>query len=313
MDPRSDSPGARFTRRRALGLGGLLGATGLLAACGSQAAGTAEATAATPTGAVTGSVGEQLTAMLDSAPQCVMTAEETQGPYWFDVDSIRSDIREDRTGLPMELALRVQNLAQCTADPASGAVANAVVEVWHCDAVGVYSGFASGPAAGGPPPGAQQGPPQGAGTPPQGAPPAGGPPPDGAAQPGGSGELSDGGYSVGDPESTPSDDATFLRGAQVTGADGVVRFTSIFPGWYRGRAVHVHIKVHIDKKTVLTTQLFFDDALTDAVYQDTAPYDRRGERDTRNDSDSIYDPTGLSVSRPADGSMLTALNLGIDA
>ncbi|WP_182346407.1 protocatechuate dioxygenase [Tomitella gaofuii] len=311
VDPRSTAPGARFTRRRALGLSGLLGATGLLAACGSQTAPQADATAPAPSGAATGGIDEQLTAMLASAPRCVMTTEETQGPYWFDVDAIRSDIREDRTGMPMELALRVQDLAQCTADPSTGGVQNAVVEIWHCDAMGVYSGFRNGfgaPGSGappGPPPGGE-----GAGPGPSGAPP--GPPAFDSSGAPSSGETSDGSYSAGDVESTPSGTATFLRGAQVTDADGVVRFTSIFPGWYSGRAVHVHIKVHVDKKTVLTTQLYFDDGLTDAVYKDTAPYDRRGKRDTRNGSDAIYDPTGLSVSRRSDGTVLTALNLGID-
>ncbi|GAA4822380.1 protocatechuate dioxygenase [Tomitella cavernea] len=312
VDPRSTAPGARFTRRRALGLSGLLGATGLLAACGSQAAGPAEATgtAAAGTGAATGSIDDRLSAMLASAPQCVMTTEETQGPYWFDVDSIRSDIREDRAGMPMELALRVQDLAQCAADPSGGGVQNAVVEIWHCDAMGVYSGFRNGfgaPGSGappGPPPGGE-----GAGPGPSGAPPV--PPAFDSGGAPASGPVSDGGYSAGDVESTPSGTATFLRGAQVTGADGIVRFTSIFPGWYSGRAVHVHIKVHIDKKTVLTTQLYFDDGLTDAVYSDTAPYSLRGTRDTRNDADTIYDPTGLSVSKRSDGTVLTALNLGI--
>ena len=84
--------------------------------------------------------------------------------------------------------------------------------------------------------------------------------------PGWSGESSDGSYSSGDPEATPTDDGTYLRGAQATDANGVVRFTTIFPGWYVGRTTHIHCKVHIDRRTVLTTQLFFDDNVTDAIY-----------------------------------------------
>jgi protocatechuate 3,4-dioxygenase beta subunit len=79
---------------------------------------------------------------------------------------------------------------------------------------------------------------------------------------------------------------TFLRGTQTAGDDGIVEFTSIYPGWYRGRAVHVHLRVHRDDRTVLTSQLFFPDAYTDAVYA-SAPYARFGLPDTRNAQDSI--------------------------
>ena len=55
------------------------------------------------------------------------------------------------------------------------------------------------------------------------------------------------------------DSGTFLRGVQMTGADGVADFTTIFPGWYTGRAVHVHLKVALAGDDVHTGQLFFDD------------------------------------------------------
>lgn len=342
VDPRSDSPGARITRRHALGIGGLFGLAGVIAACGSSSS-DAQAGASTTDNAAGGSAGgsvaagsadAQLATLLDQAPRCVLTKEETQGPYWFDVDSIRDDVRDDRTGLPLRLALRVQNLAQCTDDPAAGGVQNAVVEIWHCDAMGVYSGFrngfGSGPGAGGPGAGGPAGPPPG-GQPPSGAPggpPPGGQPPSGApgtppeGAPAGApafdsggapatGPVSDGSYSEGDVESTPSGTATFLRGAQATDAQGIVHFTSIFPGWYTGRAVHIHIKVHIDKKTVLTTQLFFDDTLTDDIYASTTPYSQRGARDTRNDADTIYDATGLSAAQRTGDGVIAALNLGV--
>ncbi len=286
----------RVSRRRALGIGGLVGVAGVLAACGTD---TPANPATTPTAA---SSADELSALLNQAPRCVMTAEETQGPYWFDVDDIRQDIREDRPGLQLDLALRVQDLARCNADPAVGGVANAVVEIWHCDAGGEYSGFESQSAG-----------PQAGGTPPNGGPGSGGTGPGGAGPGGAGGELSDGSYSTGDAEAVTSDDATYLRGAQTTDADGVVRFTTIFPGWYSGRAVHVHIKVHVDKKTVLTTQLYFDDGFTDGIYASTAPYDARGRaRDTRNDSDSIYDKTGLAASALRPERALAALNLGIN-
>jgi len=98
--------------------------------------------------------------------------------------------------------------------------------------------------------------------------------------------LSDGTYSKGARESVPEDDATFLRGAQVADEHGVVQFTTIYPGWYRGRAVHIHAKVHIDRENVLTTQLYFDDDVTDEVYRHP-PYDARPNRDTRNADDTI--------------------------
>ena len=61
-----------------------------------------------------------------------MSKEETQGPYWFDVDSIRGDIREDRPGTTLQVAMRVQDNSQCNVDGSIGAVSNAVVEIWHC-------------------------------------------------------------------------------------------------------------------------------------------------------------------------------------
>ncbi|MET3639659.1 protocatechuate dioxygenase [Rhodococcus hoagii] len=329
----------RISRRRALALGGTVSLTGLLAACSGGGSSTTAATASSVSGSsgasgvsgasgslATGTVDEQLLALLDQAPRCVLAVEETQGPYWFDVDSIRSDIREDRPGLELNLAMRVQDLTNCSADGTAGAVANAVVEIWHCDAGGVYSGFESGSVAanqGGGMGGGMGGPPPG-GTPPEGMPeggpggPGGQPPQGGMGGPGGpggmggSGETSDGSYSVGDQEATTTDDGTYLRGAQTTDANGIARFTTIFPGWYTGRTVHIHLKVHIDKKTVLTTQLYFDDALNDDVFSTVPPYTDHTGRDTRNDTDGIYDAAGLMATSRQPDRMLAAINLGID-
>ena len=79
----------------------------------------------------------------------------------------------------------------------------------------------------------------------------------------------------------------FMRGIQKTDSVGLTRFQSVYPGWYQGRAVHIHVKVHLGGTVVHTGQFFFNDALTDAVYK-RAPYSTRGPRDTRNASDSIY-------------------------
>ncbi|SDD15504.1 protocatechuate dioxygenase [Rhodococcus tukisamuensis] len=306
---------ARVSRRRALALGGTVGLSGLIAACTGNGASGGGATTTT-TSVVTDSTaaGDDVMALLARAPQCVTSKEETQGPYWFDVDSIRSDIREDRPGTTFELAIRVQDSTTCTPE-GGGGTANAVVEIWHCDAGGAYSGFESGSQAsngGGPPAGGGPG-----GQPPTGAPPAGGPgggDGPGAGGPGGagSGETSDGSYSVGDSEATTTDDGTYLRGAQVTDANGVAAFTTVFPGWYMGRTTHIHVKVHVDKKTVLTTQLFFDEALLGEVYAG-APYDEHTGRgnNTTNAQDGIFDESGLvTVVKTTDG-YRGAVNIGV--
>jgi protocatechuate 3,4-dioxygenase beta subunit len=80
---------------------------------------------------------------------------------------------------------------------------------------------------------------------------------------------------------------TFLRGVQRTSAGGIATFTTIYPGWYPGRTVHIHVKVHIRGNVVHTGQLFFDDALTDVAFA-RSPYSARPNRDTRNANDSIY-------------------------
>jgi protocatechuate 3,4-dioxygenase beta subunit len=87
--------------------------------------------------------------------------------------------------------------------------------------------------------------------------------------------------------SGPTDKKTFCRGIQRTNAKGVATFQTVYPGWYRGRAVHIHVKVHLGGNVVHTGQLFFNDAFTDAVYK-RAPYSARPNRDTRNSNDSIY-------------------------
>jgi protocatechuate 3,4-dioxygenase beta subunit len=113
---------------------------------------------------------------------------------------------------------------------------------------------------------------------------------------------------------------TFLRGTQPATPDGIVEFATIYPGWYRGRAVHIHLRVHRDGATVLTSQLFFPDGYTDAVYA-SAPYAQFGTPDTRNADDSIAgDPktegTLLAVrdsGTDRGAGTLALLNLGVSA
>ncbi|SEL82497.1 protocatechuate dioxygenase [Rhodococcus maanshanensis] len=302
---------ARVSRRRALAMGGTVGLSGLIAACaGNGSGGTATSATASTTGTAV-AASSDVAALLARAPQCVTTTEETQGPYWFDVDSIRNDLREDRPGATLDLAIRVQDPQKCTPDGSAGGVANAVVEIWHCDAGGVYSGFESGSmGANGAPPA------DGGGQPPAGGPRPGGPPPGGGSggAPGasGPGETSDGSYSVGDAESATTDDGTYLRGAQTTDADGIARFTTIFPGWYQGRTTHIHLKVHMDKATVLTSQLYFEEALIDEVYA-SAPYNEHTGRENNvdNATDGIFDASGMVTAvRAADG-YVGAINIGV--
>lgn len=86
---------------------------------------------------------------------------------------------------------------------------------------------------------------------------------------------------------------TFMRGCQVSDADGLARFKTIYPGWYEGRTIHIHLKLRTisDDETsfVFTTQIFFDENLNEAVMA-TSPYDERPGRDTTNLEDDIFLP-----------------------
>jgi protocatechuate 3,4-dioxygenase beta subunit len=80
----------------------------------------------------------------------------------------------------------------------------------------------------------------------------------------------------------------FLRGVQKTNADGIASFKTIYPGWYRGRTTHIHFKVFPNENSVMTGQLYFPDALSEHLYANAAPYNKRAaKRDTFNDSDRI--------------------------
>jgi protocatechuate 3,4-dioxygenase beta subunit len=79
----------------------------------------------------------------------------------------------------------------------------------------------------------------------------------------------------------------FLRGHQKANSKGLVIFKTIYPGWYRGRTPHIHVKVHVGGSVVHTGQLFFSDTVSGAVYR-TSLYRSRGQADTKNSGDSIY-------------------------
>jgi hypothetical protein len=80
---------------------------------------------------------------------------------------------------------------------------------------------------------------------------------------------------------------TYMRGIEQTDAKGLALFQTVYPGWYRGRAVHIHVKVHLGGNVVHTGQLFFPDAVTAAAYK-SAPYSDRPGPDMLNGQDSIY-------------------------
>jgi protocatechuate 3,4-dioxygenase beta subunit len=104
----------------------------------------------------------------------------------------------------------------------------------------------------------------------------------------------------------------YLRGYQVTDSDGVAEFVTIFPGWYRGRAIHIHFKVG-KNDLEFTSQVFFDEATTQQVLTDDA-YSARGNPDTTNGTDTIYGSDGsqLLVALTSEGAGLTgAFTVGL--
>ena len=116
-------------------------------------------------------------AVASGAVSCVLSPEQTQGPYYLPGDKLRRNVTEGKPGVPLTLKLSVLDVSTCK--PIKGAA----VDIWHCDAGGVYSG-------------------------------------------------------VGRPSKT------FLRGIQKTDAKGVATFKTVYPGWYQGRTVHIHVRVH---------------------------------------------------------------------
>ena len=235
-----DAMGRVLGRREILAL---LGATGVLwlARC------TGADSAATESGA--GAAGTDRRAASSGSPGrgfsgCVARPQATAGPYFVDDALERSDVRSDpatgevSAGTPLELAFRVSRIAESACVPLAGAL----VDLWQCDASGVYS-------------------------------------------------------DVEDP-AFDTRGRKFLRGWQATDAEGLARFTTLYPGWYPGRAVHIHFKVRSAPDVVpgfdFTSQLYFDDELTDRVHSED-PYAARGSRDRRNSEDGIFRQGGAEL------------------
>ncbi|MGO4812548.1 intradiol ring-cleavage dioxygenase [Cupriavidus sp. 2MCAB6] len=95
------------------------------------------------------------------------------------------------------------------------------------------------------------------------------------------------GYDQAGMHAAPTSAARFLRGVQPTGADGSAQFLTIYPGWYASRAVHIHLKIHVGKEEVLTSQMFFDEALNREVLLGHPAYRARGASPYRNSQDPI--------------------------
>ena len=96
----------------------------------------------------------------------------------------------------------------------------------------------------------------------------------------------------GDKHDTSTSGQSYLRGTQMTDANGVVAFNTIYPGWYPGRTPHIHVKAFLDSKMVVTGQAFFPDEFSAKIYHDTPPYSARPVPDTSNATDGIFQSGG---------------------
>jgi protocatechuate 3,4-dioxygenase beta subunit len=251
-----DAPVGRIlTRREILALFGGSSAA-LLAAC---AAPTLTSPSPTPA-AATAQPATQTSAASPAAavPSCVVRPALTEGPYFVDEKLDRSDIRSDpsdgsvRQGIALSLTFNVSRVAGSSCS----ALAGAVVDVWHCDALGVYSDVAGSTSSG----------------------------------------------------------QRFLRGFQRTDAAGQARFTTIYPGWYQGRAVHIHFKIRTGAYE-FTSQFFFDEIVTDRAYAQ-APYSQKTGARTRNESDGIFRGGGdklLLQVTPSGAGYAATFDIGVAA
>jgi protocatechuate 3,4-dioxygenase beta subunit len=265
-----------LTRRKVVVAGG--------AAVAAMGAGSALAMTASADEATSTTPKSTSTSASSTAEVCYrLTSETTEGPYYIDADKIRRDITEDKEGIPLTLDLKVVDSETCKP------IADAAVDIWHCDALGIYSGYEDASAGGGgtPPSGAPTGTPTDA---PSGTPT--GEPPSGAPT-GGTGGVHE----------EPTDDERYLRGTFRTDRQGRVTFRTIFPGWYRGRCVHIHTKVHVDGEwtdagyegghSCHTGQFFFDEESVLASAE-VEPYSTNATERTTLTEDSIYDQSGAA-------------------
>jgi len=252
--------GQLLSRRDALKLLGL-GSAAFLAACAAP-----EGTSTlVPTSVSTLASSTQAPSGTSTVLDCVVRPEMTIGPYFVDEQQNRSDIRSEpsdnsvKEGVPLTLAIGVSDVANNSCTP----ITDAQVDIWHCDALGVYSG------------------------------------------------VSDQGFDTTGQQ--------FLRGYQLTDSTGKVQFLTIYPGWYSGRAVHIHFTIRTTgadgNDYQFTSQFFFDDTLTDQVHA-LESYASKGQRDTRNSNDNIFMSGGdqllLNLQGDNTNGYTTAINIGLD-
>jgi protocatechuate 3,4-dioxygenase beta subunit len=248
--------GRILSRREVLAL---LGGTALIAACAPSTTSAATATTVAPTAAATAAA-----AVL---PSCVVRPALTEGPYFVDEKLNRTDIRTEpstnavRPGVALALTFLVSKVSGTSC----AALANATVDVWHCDALGVYSDAT-------------------------------------------------------DPTFGSTKGTKFLRGYQTTSATGQAAFTTIWPGWYQGRAVHIHFKIRTTaangQVSDFTSQLFFSETMNDTIFAQ-APYSQKGGAGRmRNEADGIFQGSGgkltLTPTKTADGYAAT-VDIGLTA
>ena len=237
--------GRVLSRREVLALFGASSVALAAAACAPGAAGTGAASGGLSATAVATATA---VAVAGGLPSCVVVPELTEGPYYVDEKLERSDIRIDTaTGSPVDgTPLRLDWVVSMVDGDACAPLAGVLVDVWHCDAQGVYS----------------------------------------------------------DVQGMQGHD--FLRGYQHTDANGAATITTVYPGWYSGRAVHIHFKVRTDPTAPsgfeFTSQLFFDEAVNAAVFAQGV-YAAKGTADVPNEQDGIYQQSqGMTLLTPtADG------------
>jgi protocatechuate 3,4-dioxygenase beta subunit len=242
--------GRILSRREILAL---LGGSGvaLLAACAPGALSSASPTTAAQQTSAAATTAAATSAAATTLPSCIVRPAVTEGPYFVDEKLNRSDIRSDpsngtvRDGAPLALTFLVSRVT----GSACAALSGATVDVWHCDALGVYS------------------------------------------------DANDAGFNTKGQK--------FLRGYQTTDASGSAQFTTIYPGWYQGRAVHIHFKIRTTTSE-FTSQLFFDDALNAQVFAQ-APYSQKGAQGVmKNAADGIYN-SKLQVTVTKNGNAYAAI------
>ncbi|MBS0239407.1 MAG: intradiol ring-cleavage dioxygenase [Proteobacteria bacterium] len=111
---------------------------------------------------------------------------------------------------------------------------------------------------------------------------------------------------------------TYLRGTQITDADGRVAFNSVYPGWYPGRTPHIHVKVFLNETSLVTGQIYFPDDYSARIYSTRQPYNDRPTPDTTNATDWIYgdgqrEGGGTVLAMSEDGDVIVAaLLIGVD-